>query len=77
MLGTLKKYKSDKANINQQLYNAIHEKVIGRKHRHGSPQEGDGTLQKCIELFKQGADPNVLIPSFIGNGTNEKSYFWL
>ncbi|MDG7053358.1 MAG: hypothetical protein LKM45_05810 [Wolbachia endosymbiont of Alcedoecus sp.] len=57
MLGTLKKRKSDKA---KQLYNAIYEKVTRKTHKYESPQDGDGTLTKCIGFFKDGADPNIL-----------------
>ncbi|MFP3036182.1 MAG: hypothetical protein ACEY3A_04285 [Wolbachia sp.] len=60
MLSTLKKYKSDKANINQQLYNAIYKKVTKEKHNYPSPQKGDRTIIECIGFFKDGADPNIL-----------------
>lgn len=60
MLGTLKKYKSNKANINQQLYDAIYRKVTKKKHNYPSPQKGDKTITECIEFFKAGANPNIL-----------------
>ncbi|WP_253302111.1 hypothetical protein [Wolbachia endosymbiont of Psylliodes chrysocephala] len=52
---------SSKKDINQQLYEAIYAKVIKKEHKYPSPQKGDGTIKKCIELFEKGADPNVLI----------------
>ncbi|WP_353277871.1 hypothetical protein [Wolbachia endosymbiont (group A) of Agelastica alni] len=52
---------SSKKDINQQLYEAIYAKVIKKEHKYPSPQKGDGTITKCIELFKKEANPNVLI----------------
>jgi len=60
MPGTVKKSKSNEKDINQQLYNTIYKKVTKENHKYASPQKGDGTIKKCIELFKQEADPNVL-----------------
>ncbi|MCM1001585.1 MAG: DUF350 domain-containing protein, partial [Wolbachia endosymbiont of Melophagus ovinus] len=60
MLSTLKKRKSDKANIDQQLYNAIYRKVTKERHNYPSPQKGDKTITECIEFFKAGANPNIL-----------------
>ncbi|MCA4773992.1 hypothetical protein [Wolbachia endosymbiont of Mansonella perstans] len=58
MLGTLKKLKSNERDPNEQLYNTIHAKVTKKTHNRKSPKKGD--LDKCIEFFKRGADPNVL-----------------
>ncbi|MDR2548565.1 MAG: hypothetical protein LBC34_03700 [Rickettsiales bacterium] len=60
MLDTLKKRKSNEANINQQLYNAIYNKITRRNHKHKSPQEGDGTIMDCIGFFENRADPEML-----------------
>lgn len=44
------------------LFNAIREKATRKDHKHESPKKnGDGTIKKCIKLFKQEADPKVLI----------------
>ncbi|QMV46404.1 hypothetical protein HC358_05200 [Wolbachia pipientis] len=51
---------SSKKDINQQLRDTIYKKVTKENHKYGSPQKGDGTIKKCIELFKQGASPEVL-----------------
>lgn len=44
----------------KELHEIIHKKVT-KKHTYTSPQEGDGTIKRCIELLNKGADPNVLI----------------
>ncbi|GFR32014.1 uncharacterized protein TNCT_301951 [Trichonephila clavata] len=52
---------SSKKDINQQLHDTIYKKVTKKTHNHESPKKnGDGTIKKCIELFKKEADPNVL-----------------
>ncbi len=51
---------SSKKDINQQLHDTIYKKVTKENHKYGSPQKGDGTIKKCIELFKEGASPEVL-----------------
>ncbi|WP_425385957.1 hypothetical protein [Wolbachia endosymbiont (group A) of Barypeithes pellucidus] len=44
------------------LFNAIREKATRKDHKHESPKKnGDGTIKKCIEFFKKGAGPKVLI----------------
>ncbi|WP_341810946.1 DUF350 domain-containing protein [Wolbachia endosymbiont (group B) of Chesias legatella] len=48
------------ASKTKELHEIIHTKVTKVKHKYPSPQEGDGTITKCIELFKEGADPEVL-----------------
>ncbi|CCE77717.1 MULTISPECIES: DUF350 domain-containing protein [Wolbachia] len=45
----------------KELQRIIHKKVTKKTHSNESPKEGDGTIKKCIELFNNGADPNVLI----------------
>ncbi|WP_341817078.1 hypothetical protein [Wolbachia endosymbiont (group A) of Agelastica alni] len=52
---------SSKKDINQQLRDTIYKKVTKENHKYGSPKKnGDGTITKCIGLFKKGADPEVL-----------------
>ncbi|WP_395461455.1 hypothetical protein [Wolbachia endosymbiont (group A) of Therophilus tumidulus] len=52
---------SSKKDINQQLHDTIYKKVTKKTHNHKSPKKnGDGTIKKCIELFKEGASPEVL-----------------
>ncbi|WP_375604022.1 DUF350 domain-containing protein [Wolbachia endosymbiont of Anurida maritima] len=52
---------SSKKDINQQLHDTIYKKVTKKTHNHESPKKnGDGTIKKCIELFKQGASSEVL-----------------
>lgn len=60
MPSPLKKSQKDKEDINQQLHNTIYKKLTKENHKHGSPQKGDKTINKCIEFFKKEADPNVL-----------------
>ncbi len=62
MLSPLKKSQNNTGDINQQLHNTIYKKVTKKTHNHESPKKnGDGTIKKCIELFKKEANPNVLI----------------
>ncbi|WP_264336243.1 MULTISPECIES: DUF350 domain-containing protein [unclassified Wolbachia] len=62
MLSTSKKTQSNEVDINQKLYDTIYKKVTKKTHSNQSPKkDGDGTIKKCIELFNNGADPNVLI----------------
>lgn len=62
MLSTSKKTQSNEVDINQKLYDTIYKKVTKKTHSNQSPKkDGDGTIKKCIELFKKGADPNILI----------------
>lgn len=62
MLSTSKKTQSNEVDINQKLYDTIYKKVTKKTHSNQSTKkDGDGTIKKCIELFNNGADPNVLI----------------
>lgn len=61
MLSPFAKHQKSKEDINQQLYNAIYKQVTRKKHNNESPKKEDRTITKCIELFNNGADPNVLI----------------
>ncbi|GFQ82675.1 uncharacterized protein TNCT_725011 [Trichonephila clavata] len=46
----------------RKLFTNIYNKVTKKTHNHGSPKKnGDGTITKCIDSFKKGADPNILI----------------
>ncbi|MFT4314463.1 MAG: DUF350 domain-containing protein [Wolbachia pipientis] len=45
----------------KELQRIIHKKVTKKTHSNESPKEGDGTIKRCIELFNNRADPNVLI----------------
>ncbi|WP_265016009.1 MULTISPECIES: hypothetical protein [unclassified Wolbachia] len=66
---------SSKKDINQQLHDTIYKKVTKKTHNHKSPKKnGDGTIKKCIELFKQGADPKVLIRLEKSLKEQEESY---
>lgn len=47
-------------DINQQLYNAIYKQVTKTIHNHKNLKNEDKTIKKCIKLFNNGADPNVL-----------------
>ncbi|WP_353288360.1 hypothetical protein [Wolbachia endosymbiont (group A) of Tromatobia lineatoria] len=62
MLSSLKKSQNNTGDINQQLHNTIYKKVTKKTHNHESPKKNrEGTIKKCIELFKKEANPNVLI----------------
>ncbi|WP_353286353.1 hypothetical protein [Wolbachia endosymbiont (group A) of Crataerina pallida] len=75
MLSPLKKSQNNTGDINQQLHNTIYKKVTKKTHNHKSPKKnGDGTIKKCIELFKQGADPKVLIRLEKSLKEQEESY---
>ncbi len=66
---------SSKKDINQQLRDTIYKKVTKKTHNHGSPKKnGDGTIKKCIELFKKEANPNVLIELEKSLKEQEESY---
>ncbi|WP_265036373.1 hypothetical protein [Wolbachia endosymbiont (group A) of Anomoia purmunda] len=61
MLSPLKNPKNNEKGINQSLHEIIYKKVTKENHKYASPQKGDGTIKKCIELFEKDADPKVLI----------------
>ncbi|WP_265039658.1 hypothetical protein [Wolbachia endosymbiont (group A) of Trypoxylon clavicerum] len=66
---------SSKKDINQQLHDTIYKKVTKKTHNHESPKKnGDGTIKKCIELFKKEANPNVLIELEKSLKEQEESY---
>ncbi|QTP61976.1 hypothetical protein HUB92_03575 [Wolbachia endosymbiont of Wiebesia pumilae] len=75
MLSPLKKSQNNTGDINQQLHNTIYKKVTKKTHNHESPKKnGDGTIKKCIELFKKEANPNVLIKLEKSLKEQEESY---
>ncbi|WP_395461188.1 DUF350 domain-containing protein [Wolbachia endosymbiont (group B) of Ablattaria laevigata] len=74
MLGTLKKSRSNDLPYqieeliqslsneeDRKLFTNIYKKVTKKRHNHENLKKEDGTIKKCIELFNNGADPNVLI----------------
>ncbi|WP_265034505.1 MULTISPECIES: hypothetical protein [unclassified Wolbachia] len=75
MLSPLKKSQNNTGDINRQLHNTIYKKVTKKTHNHESPKKnGDGTIKKCIELFKKEANPNVLIELEKSLKEQEESY---